>query len=685
VGSSADQRGVCQRELNVWRSLTAYGRTRVAAIAAGLIAAGLVCAAVVVWPVPWREAIHQRIIDTLFTAAASLHPSTAGEQRLVVVLIDERSLLAYGPWPWPRSRIAELVGTVSRAGAAAVAIDILFDGVDAKSPAALARRLGAEIDRPDIVAWAKNLPDGDDRLATAIAAVPVALGYALDPVGTKQVAGVPFLTRGKVDLSEMWRAPGGIAPPAALTRDAQGLGALALPGDADGIVRRVPLLVGVDDQLRPGFALEVMRLFERASAYLVDGGTGTLRVGDINIRLPPDGMLRLIPDHAVRAAVTRISAADLLMGKPVSPQLANAIVLIGGSAPELGGLRPASGDPLAPSVMLQAAAIDQLLRGQVPLPVPHTAALSATLALIATVAGLLSALLLRPMRGALAVCSFASLVAAASLAAAVADRIVNPMLPIVLAAASFVAAALVRAAQTHMREARLRQRFAQHLAPAVVELIAANPSVLKLHGERRQITALFTDVEDFTGMTRRAEPESLVALLDEYFEGVVQIVIDHGGMIDKLVGDGVHSLFNAPLELEDHAVKAVHCAIAIRAWSEAFRKTPGAQRLGLGRTRIGIETGDTIVGDVGTRTKLDYTAYGDAMNAAARLEGANKELGTAICIGPETASRCPPHLLRPTGTIQLRGFEEPVRTYTPDQAYPLETEGFGSISVPYQT
>jgi adenylate cyclase len=666
----------------VWRSLTAHRRTFVAAIAAGLTAVGLVCALVVVWPAPWREAIHQRIVDTLFAAAASLHPSTAGEYRLVVVLIDERSLSAYGAWPWPRSRIAELVESVSRAGASAVAIDILFEGVDAKSPAALARRLGAETDRPDIVAWAKDLPDGDDLLASAIATVPVVLGYALDPVGTEEVTGVPLLARGEVDLPTVWRAPGGIGPPAALTRDAQGLGALALPGDADGIVRRVPLLVGVNDRLRPGLALEAMRLFERASAYVLDGSTGTLRVGDIDVRLPPDGMLRLIPDRGVTATTTTISAVDLLMGKPIPPQLAHAIVLIGGSAPELGGLRPASDDPLTPSVMLQAAAVDQLLRGRVPLPVPHTPALSAALALIATVVGLLSVSLLRPARGALAICGFASLVAAASLAAAVADRIVNPMLPIILAAASFGACSLTRAAQTHMREARLRQRFAQHLAPAVVELIAASPSVLKLRGERRQITALFTDVEDFTGMTRRAEPEALVAVLDEYFEGVAQIVIDHGGMIDKLVGDGVHTLFNTPLDLEDHPVKAVHCAIAIHAWSEAFRETPDAQRLGFGRTRIGVETGDTIVGDVGIRTKLDYTAYGDAINAAARLEGANKELGTAICIGPETASRCPPHLLHPTGTIRLRGFEEPVRTYTPDPATSTEVSGFGSISAP---
>ncbi|MBV9014357.1 MAG: CHASE2 domain-containing protein, partial [Alphaproteobacteria bacterium] len=164
----------------MWRRLTTHHRAPATATAVGLIAAGLVGAAVAVWPTPWREAIHERIVDTLLTVAAPLHRRTPGEHRLVVVQIDEPSLSAYGPWPWPRSRLAELVEAVSRAEAAAVGIDILFESVDAKSPAALARRLGAEIGRPDIVDWARDLPDGDDRLATAIATVPVALGYALD-------------------------------------------------------------------------------------------------------------------------------------------------------------------------------------------------------------------------------------------------------------------------------------------------------------------------------------------------------------------------------------------------------------------------------------------------------------------------------------------------------------------------
>jgi adenylate cyclase len=645
---------------------TTARRPHATALVAGIVAAGLVAIGIIAWPASSRETMHERIIDTLLALAAPLRPGPA--PRIVVVDIDARSLAIYGPWPWSRSRIADLVGAVGHAGAAAIAIDILFEGTDAKSPAALARRLGTEVGRSDIVAWADTLPDGDRRLAEALAAVPVALGFVLDPLGTAKLPGVPFLSRGTVVLPQLWRAPGGIAPLAGLLDHAAGLGALALPGDEDGMVRRVPLLVGIAGRLRPGLAIEAVRLAQGASAYQLDGDSGTLGIGDVSVHLPPDGMLRLIPGRTAGAVALTISASDLLTHKQVDGRLHRAIVLIGGSAPELGGLRPTGGDPLMPSVMLHAMAVDQLLRGRVPLAVPYENALSPALGLLATIAGLLAALLLRPARGALAVGCLVVLIGAAAFAAAIGDRMFDPMPPIILAVASFAAASLVTAAKTQLREARLRQGFAQHLAPAVVELIAASPSMLKLRGERRQITALFTDIESFTAMTHRAEPEALVALLDEYFEGVAQIVIEHGGMVDKLVGDGVHALFNTPLDLADHPVKAVHCAIAIEAWTEAFRQTPRAVALGFGRTRIGVETGDTIVGDVGIRAKLDYTAYGDAVNSAARLEAANKELGSSICIGPEAASRCPPGLLRPTGTIQLRGFTEAVRTYEPQSA-----------------
>jgi adenylate cyclase len=222
------------------------------------------------------------------------------------------------------------------------------------------------------------------------------------------------------------------------------------------------------------------------------------------------------------------------------------------------------------------------------------------------------------------------------------------------------------------REARIRDRFAQHLAPEVVKRIAEDPDMLKLKAEKRELTALFTDIEGFTAMTHRAGPEQLVAELDGYIEGVASIVMNHGGMVDKIVGDAVHAFFNAPIDLPEHAQRAVDCAIEIRDWTERYRLRPSAQLIGLGRTRIGIETGQAIVGDIGIRSKLDYTAHGDCINSAARLEAMNKELGSAICVGPTAAGYCHPTMFRPLGTVALRGLEAPIAVFEP---WPVQAKG----------
>jgi adenylate cyclase len=236
-----------------------------------------------------------------------------------------------------------------------------------------------------------------------------------------------------------------------------------------------------------------------------------------------------------------------------------------------------------------------------------------------------------------------------------ADRLLDPLMPTSIAALVFVVASVTAYAGTRQREALVRRRFEQHLAPAVVRRIVEEPGLMKLTGERREVTSLFTDVEGFTAMTHRASPEALIAALDDYFDGAAGIVVEHGGMVDKIVGDAVHALFNAPIDLEGHPRRAVECAIALRDWTEDFRHRAEPAAIGFGRTRIGIETGPAVVGDVGNRAKLDYTAHGDAVNAAARLEAANKELGSSICVGPAAVARCDPALFRPLGTIAVRG------------------------------
>jgi adenylate cyclase len=252
--------------------------------------------------------------------------------------------------------------------------------------------------------------------------------------------------------------------------------------------------------------------------------------------------------------------------------------------------------------------------------------------------------------------------------------LLDPAGPPVVALIGFAIAMLGRFVRDERRARILRQSFEQHLAPEVVRRIAADPGAIRLRGEMREITALFTDIEDFTGMTERAAPADLVALLDRYFEATTRVITDHGGMIDKIVGDAIHAIFNAPLSLEDHPRRAFDSALALLQVSEAMRGSPLGQRLGLGRTRIGIDTGPAIVGDVGGGRKLDYTAHGSAINAAARLEAANKEFGSSICIGPGTATRLDPSLLRPLGTLLPRGQSREIIVYTPAALASLRAE-----------
>jgi adenylate cyclase len=245
------------------------------------------------------------------------------------------------------------------------------------------------------------------------------------------------------------------------------------------------------------------------------------------------------------------------------------------------------------------------------------------------------------------------------------DGAAAPLLPTIVGTIIFMAASMTSYAVIRRREALMRRRFEQHLAPAVVRRIFDKPGGRKLIGEQRDVTALFTDIEGFCAMTRHADPAVLLAILDDYFDGMATIIVAHGGMIDKIVGDAVHAFFNAAIDLEDHPRKAIECAIALRSWAETFGRRPEATMIGFGRTRIGIETGPAIVGDIGIRAKLDYTAHGDAVNVAARLEHANKELGSSICVGPVAACRCNQSLLRPLGNITIDGRDDKSAVFEP--------------------
>ena len=456
-----------------------------------------------------------------------------------------------------------------------------------------------------------------------------------------------------------------IGPPPVIAAAAQGFGAVALLPDADGRIRRVPLLVTAEGGLRPGLAMELLRVGLGASGLLVEETPPTVRVGPLAVPLEPDAQFRIVPSSTAMWERRTISAASVMSDTAARARLAGQVVLIGSSAPEAGGLRVTPVSAATPSVQIQADAVEMLLLG----PRPRTPAAFRPLEAVAAIAlALLAAVLtiwLRPLNAALTmlVASIAWAAGAAALFWAQ-GLLLDPAGPVVIAAGSFALFSLAAYAENEQRARALQQRFEQHLAPAVVRRLVANPDLVRLEGEVREITALFTDIEDFTAMTERSEAHKLVALLDVYLDEVTRVVLTHEGMVEKIVGDSVHAIFNAPLDLPDHPRRAFECARAILAVVDEVRSRPLARELGLGRTRIGLETGLAIVGDVGGGRKLDYTAHGTAMNTAARLEGANKHLGSSICIGPNAAARLDPQRIRSLGLHAVRGLSAPIEVFT---------------------
>jgi class 3 adenylate cyclase len=205
----------------------------------------------------------------------------------------------------------------------------------------------------------------------------------------------------------------------------------------------------------------------------------------------------------------------------------------------------------------------------------------------------------------------------------------------------------------------IRDAFARFVSPEVVKRLQADPSKLELGGERRMLSFIFTDVAGFTTLAEGLPPHDLVLLLNTYLDGMSQIVLDHGGTIDKYIGDAVVAFFGAPLDQPDHAARAVACALALDRFAEGFR----AAHPRFGTTRIGVHSGEAVVGNFGGAARIDYTAMGDTVNTAARLEGANKFFGTRVLISGSTVSADAG--LRPVGEVVFKGKSEAVPVFTP--------------------
>lgn len=212
---------------------------------------------------------------------------------------------------------------------------------------------------------------------------------------------------------------------------------------------------------------------------------------------------------------------------------------------------------------------------------------------------------------------------------------------------------------------RARTNLARYFSPNLASHLAEHPDTLELRGERRELTFLFTDLADFTPLAETLDPAIIVEVMNAYIGGLSRIVFAHGGTIDTVVGDAIHAMFGAPVEQPDHAARAVACAFDLDRFAKEFAAQKQAMGLPIGLTRIGVHSGPATVGNFGGDAFFHYTAHGDAINTAARLENANKHLGTRLCVSGDTVAAIEGFVGRPIGTLVLKGKDTVIRAFEP--------------------
>jgi adenylate cyclase len=220
-------------------------------------------------------------------------------------------------------------------------------------------------------------------------------------------------------------------------------------------------------------------------------------------------------------------------------------------------------------------------------------------------------------------------------------------------------------AASNRERARLRRSFEHYLPPSIIDDMVATRSLPKVGGERREISVIFTDIANFTTFSESMEPEALAAVLNEYFTGACGAVFDQGGLVYEFIGDAILAFFGAPHDQPDHADRAVEAALALDAFAYPFCLAQRERGLEFGITRIGVHTGIALVGNIGTPTRLKYTALGDMLNTGSRLEGLNKVIGTRICVSGDTVRRCRRHSFRPIADFVVKGRHGTVAVFSP--------------------
>ncbi|MDR0673046.1 MAG: adenylate/guanylate cyclase domain-containing protein [Zoogloeaceae bacterium] len=621
-----------------------------------------------------------KIYDALLTQRAAAAPRSIAQDLVVIIDIDEASLAAYGQWPWPRYRMADLIDALERHRVAAIGIDILFSEADRASPvemrAALERDRGLDIGFRGLPA---QLYDYDRGFAETLAQAPVVLGMygRLDnplPASSTEAppsdSGIRVIAIGHSDdppFAAQLPALLGIRQPCAPLRGAAPTGFVNIAPDWDGIVRQAPLLMRRGEVIHPSLALRtLMRALEVENVIVETGVDGLLavRVGDYRVPVSTDGMMH-IPFPGPRKTYVYVSAHDVLTGALPPGALEGRIAFVGTSAPGLLDIRATPLDPIYPGVEIHAAALDAIL-SQNATRLPFWTPFLQCLGILFT--GLVAAAAFGMARPRVYLPLALCLVAAVILGARflyLQGTFVSPLYIVLTIVAQGACLLFLRFWQEEKQKLVLKNAFSHYVSPEIVKRITRSSGDL-LAGEERELSILFTDIRGFTAISERLTPQQIVALLNRYFTPMTALVRESSGTVDKFIGDALMAFWNAPLDVPNHAIHAVSTALAMQ---ETLSGMNAALQAEFGVTLTigaGIHTGTAYVGNMGSSDTVNYTLIGDNVNIASRLEGLCAQYGVPVIVSEAVKAQCGANFaFRFLDTLRVKGRQHPVSIYQP--------------------
>jgi adenylate cyclase len=570
---------------------------------------------------------------------------------IVLMAVDQDSLDVYEKeqglgWPWPRQIYAGVLDFLKSGGAKAVFLDLMLTedstyGVDDDRLLAEAMTRAGNVFLPFFLSREKK------------EAAPVAeevLAKSAWPGGT-----VP-------SSPEEWAVP--LARSVSLPVDilaaaAVKMGNVQFVPDGDSVYRRLPLVFRYGDWLLPALPL--------AMAGSVSEGVDLRKVpldrsGSMILHFfGPRGTYKTYSIGAIINSQARIEEG---LEPQVQPrEFAGKTVIVGTTAAGLLDFRPTPFGGVYPGMEILATALDNLV-GKTFIREAPPAATWVSVLFLALLAGIGTTLLKKIRHLAALGLALPGLAAVGSLLAVRAGFWAEFVAPAFAAVMTFIAASLLNYGLEGRQRRFIKSAFRYYLSPQVIDRVLADPSLLRLGGERREITAFFSDVAGFTSISEGLSPEDLVGLLNAYLSEMTDIILDLGGTLDKYEGDAIIAFWNAPIDQPDHALRACRAALRCRQRLAELREEFHSRYGHEVRMRIGVNSGPAVVGNMGSERRFDYTAMGDTMNLASRLEGAGKVYGVSTLVGEETERLVRDEILaREVDVIRVVGKKQPIRVF----------------------